>query len=77
MKIFTGLNAKGRAAMREFLLAHLKDETLIDRQSHFEDEVDLDRNPGAYELEGRLTKTGNPVTTSFADDEMTTEEIEG
>ena len=77
MKIFTGLNVKGQAAMREFLLANLKDKTFIGRQSHFEAEVDFDRNPGAYELEGRLTITGNPVTTTFEDDEMTTEEVEG
>ena len=75
-KIFTGLNDKGRAAMTEFLRANLKDQSLLDRQQHFEDDVDFDRNPGAYELAGRFTKTGNPVTTTFAEDEMLTEEVE-
>jgi hypothetical protein len=75
MKIYTGLNENGRASMREFLIANLKDETLAERQIHFEADIDFDRNPGAYELEGRLTKTGNPATTLFSDDEMISEKI--
>jgi hypothetical protein len=76
-QIFTGLNAKGRAAMTEFLAENLNDQTLLARQEHFEVDVDFDLDPGAYELSGRYTKTGSPITTRFTDDQMDSEPVQG
>lgn len=74
-QIFTGLNAKGRVAMTAFLTENLRDQTLLDRQDNFEADIDFDQCH--YELSGRYTKTGNPVTTHFSDDEMDSEPAQG
>lgn len=74
--IFTGLNAKGRNSLVQFLRANLKDHSLLDRIEHFENDISFDDENGHLELGSQFTQSGAPVTTMFCSDEMVATEVD-
>ena len=77
MKIAKELSREGRIALAEFLIKNFSEKMLKEFLSLWEYDVRFDDNcqEGFLELSGRYTKTKNPVTITFSDNELIFEEI--
>lgn len=78
-KVAKELSEEGRRALAHFLADNLRDKTLRSLISAWEDDVTFDINDcqeGYIEVGMFHSKTGNPVTTNFCDDEVIFEDVE-
>ena len=77
--IATGLSAKGRRALAQFLADNISDDALKALVAEFERDIVFGRNGnlrGDLEIEARYSVTKRPETTWFEGDEIVTEEVE-